>query len=64
MKFQQTIQRIERMEHVDRVQLAHDCGYYDQSHFINEFREFSGFSPSHYLEAKSACDFVSYIPMR
>jgi AraC-like DNA-binding protein len=25
--------------------LALDCGYYDQSHFINEFRSFSGLSP-------------------
>jgi AraC-like DNA-binding protein len=25
--------------------LAEQCGYYDQSHLINEFRRFSGFSP-------------------
>ena len=25
--------------------LALGCGYYDQSHFINEFRSFSGLSP-------------------
>lgn len=64
MKFQQTIQQIERMQHVDWVQLAHDCGYFDQSHFINKFREFSGFSPVRYLEAKSTSEFVNYVPMR
>jgi len=30
--------------------LALDCGYYDQSHFINEFRPFSGLSPLEFLE--------------
>jgi AraC-like DNA-binding protein len=30
--------------------LALDCGYYDQSHFINEFKSFSGLSPVEFLE--------------
>jgi AraC-like DNA-binding protein len=30
--------------------LALRCGYYDQSHFINEFRSFSGLSPLEFLE--------------
>jgi AraC-like DNA-binding protein len=29
--------------------LALGCGYYDQSHFINEFRTFSGLSPLEFL---------------
>jgi AraC-like DNA-binding protein len=29
--------------------LALDCGYYDQSHFINEFRYFSGLTPLEFL---------------
>jgi AraC-like DNA-binding protein len=29
--------------------LALDCGYYDQSHFINEFKTFSGLSPLEFL---------------
>ena len=31
------------------AELALDCGYYDQSHFINEFRSFSGLSPLEFL---------------
>jgi AraC-like DNA-binding protein len=27
------------------VELAEQCGFYDQSHLINEFRRFTGFSP-------------------
>ena len=33
--------------------LALDCGYYDQSHFINEFRSFSGLSPLEFLQRTS-----------
>src|SRR5690606_37694197 len=29
--------------------IAYDCGYYDQSHFINDFRRFSGYSPKEYF---------------
>lgn len=33
----------------DLTEIAYACGYYDQSHFINEFREFSGYSPKEYF---------------
>lgn len=29
--------------------LAYDCGYYDQAHFIHEFRQFSGHDPKGYF---------------
>lgn len=29
--------------------IAYDCGYYDQSHFIHEFKEFSGYHPKQYF---------------
>jgi AraC-like DNA-binding protein len=28
--------------------IAYDCGYFDQSHFIREFKSFTGFTPSEY----------------
>ena len=39
---------------VDWPQVALDCGYYDQSHFIHEFRSFSGLTPTGYHTAKTA----------
>jgi len=34
------------------AELAVSCGYYDQPHFANEFRAFSGISPTGYSEAQ------------
>lgn len=33
----------------DLTEIAYNCGYYDQSHFINDFRRFSGYSPKEYF---------------
>lgn len=33
----------------DLTGIAYACGYYDQSHFINDFRQFSGYSPKEYF---------------
>jgi AraC-like DNA-binding protein len=34
------------------TEIAFDCGYYDQSHFIHEFKEFSGYHPKEYFFGK------------
>lgn len=34
--------------------IALECGYYDQAHLINEFREFSGLAPSEFAPASDA----------
>ncbi|MES2777309.1 MAG: helix-turn-helix domain-containing protein [Bacteroidota bacterium] len=33
--------------------IAYDCGYYDQSHFIHDFKEFSGFHPRQYFKGNN-----------
>ena len=35
------------------TQLAYDCGFSDQSHFIKEFKSFSGFTPKEYFEKEN-----------
>lgn len=62
LKFQQAIQLLEKQTDVEWSHFALDCGYYDQAHFINDFRRFSGFAPEAYLRAKS--DTPNYIPVR
>lgn len=38
--------------------IAYECGYYDQSHFIKDFKYFTGFAPSHFY-AESSTDFIA-----
>ncbi len=47
-RFQDVVQRIARGCRVEWAQMALDAGYFDQAHFINDFRDFSGMSPSSY----------------
>ncbi len=47
-RFQQVIQRISAGRRVEWADVALDCGYFDQPHFINDFRDFSGLTPAAY----------------
>ena len=60
-RFQKVIHTIERDKVVNWAQLALDCGFYDQSHFVNEFKRFSGINPTGYLSAKG--DEVNWMPV-
>lgn len=62
MRFQKAIKNIELSKSLSWTQLALDCGYYDQAHFINEFKDFSGFNPQQYLIEKGPD--INYIPLR
>jgi len=48
-RFQRARTLIEQMESSDWVDIALECGYFDQSHLIREFHELSGISPAAYL---------------
>lgn len=48
-RFQEVLRKIkERQTMADWPDIAFDCGYYDQSHFIKDFRAFSGLNPTDY----------------
>lgn len=52
-RFHQAIRRIHCAETIDWVDLALRCGYYDQAHFIHDFRDFAGVSPAAYRAART-----------
>jgi AraC-like DNA-binding protein len=49
LRFQRVRTLADQIEKPDWAQIASICGYFDQSHLINDFLEFSGFSPTGYL---------------
>ncbi len=46
LRFNHAIEHVRAGGMRDWVDLAALCGYYDQAHFINDFRDFSGTTPS------------------
>jgi len=48
-RFCRVVQGIEGQELANWLDVAEANGYYDQAHFIHDFREFSGLSPTQYL---------------
>jgi AraC-like DNA-binding protein len=48
-RFQQVLNRMDGRKSVEWAEVALDCGYFDQAHFIHDFRAFSGINPSSYL---------------
>jgi AraC-like DNA-binding protein len=48
IRFRESVSRLGNTRRGDWTQVALDCGYYDQAHFINEFRELSGYRPAEF----------------
>ena len=49
LRFQRARSMADEIEKPDWARIASTCGYYDQSHLINDFEKFSGFRPTAYL---------------
>lgn len=59
-RFQRILYKVHKTSEVDWVAVALDCGYYDQAHFIHDFRDFSGITPRQYLAR--ATEHLNHVP--
>ena len=48
LRFQRALRHAEAGRRVDWTRIALDCGYFDQAHFIHDFRSFAGITPTGY----------------
>jgi AraC-like DNA-binding protein len=60
-RFQAALRAIARGERVEWAVLAAQSGYYDQAHFVHDFRAFAGLTPSHYLARRGA--YSNHVPL-
>jgi AraC-like DNA-binding protein len=60
-RFQRVLRMVHRSRSIDWADVALDCGYYDQAHFIHDFQDFSGFTPTVY--AARATEHLNHVPL-
>ncbi len=53
VRFGETCNRYEQAMQVTLTEIALSCGYYDQSHFIKDFKSFSGYHPSEFFSGNA-----------
>lgn len=62
IRFNQILPKLQEEEKIEWVQISEECGYFDQSHFIRDFKRFSGFNPSEFLISFSGR--TNFIPLK
>jgi len=59
-RFQRALRSIGAAADVDWTETALACGYYDQAHFIHDFRDFCGLTPGAYLARRG--EHMNHVP--
>lgn len=63
IRFNEIFQKIKGNKQVAWAEIAYQCGYSDQSHFIKEFTHFSGFNPQEFIAQKFSNNENNFFPL-
>ncbi|MBO6659004.1 MAG: AraC family transcriptional regulator [Pseudomonadales bacterium] len=63
LRFNDLLKRIQHKDKITWADIAHDCGYFDQSHFIKEFKYFSGMNPEEFIQQDFNKDEPNFFPL-
>ncbi len=63
LRFNEILAQIHQKEKLSWTQISYDCGYADQSHFIKEFKHFSGFNPEEFIQQKFTNEEINFFPL-
>ena len=61
-RFQDVLARVNGRAPVSWAEVACACGYYDQAHFVRDFRAFSGLTPTRYASS-DGIEHVNFVPI-
>jgi AraC-like DNA-binding protein len=60
-RFQEVLRLVDKGQQLNWTDIALTCGYFDQAHFIHDFRDFSGLIPSAYLTRRG--EHLNHVPL-
>ncbi|MDC8004797.1 AraC family transcriptional regulator [Aureisphaera galaxeae] len=63
LRFNEILQQIHKAEKIEWSQIAYQCEYADQSHFIKEFKHFSGLNPQKFIQNDFHNDEPNFFPL-
>jgi len=63
LRFNDVFAKMQADQFLSWADIAHLCGYSDQSHFIREFKNFSGFNPESFLQQAFDEDASNFFPL-
>ena len=64
LRFNEILLRIHNKENIAWSEIAYTCGFSDQSHFIKEFKHFSGFNPVEFIYNDYNKQVVNFFPVK